>query len=155
MSAPEVTDHLVEAIRGGKYDVIVCNYANPDMVGHTGNFAAAVQAIEVIDECLGRVYEALKSVGGEALITADHGNAEQMRGKDTGQAHTAHTSNVVPLLYIGRPAHLEEGVLADVIPTLIDIMGLTKPPEMSGRSLVELQPDGLRTPTDIIEEAEA
>ncbi|MCG6865572.1 MAG: 2,3-bisphosphoglycerate-independent phosphoglycerate mutase [Thiogranum sp.] len=155
MSAPEVTDHLVEAITGGKYDVIVCNYANPDMVGHTGNFAAAVQAIEVIDECLGRLYEALKSVGGEALITADHGNAEQMRGKDTGQAHTAHTSNVVPLLYIGRPAHLEEGVLADVIPTLIDIMGLTKPQEMSGRSLVELPPDGSRTPTDVIEEAEA
>jgi 2,3-bisphosphoglycerate-independent phosphoglycerate mutase len=139
MSAPQVTDHLVEAILGGKYDVIICNYANPDMVGHTGNFEAAVKAIEVIDTCLGRVYEALESVGGEALITADHGNAEQMRGEETGQAHTAHTSNLVPLLYIGRPARLDEGALADVVPTLIELMGLTPPQEMTGRSLVELQ----------------
>jgi len=155
MSASLVTDHLVEAIQGGKYDVIICNYANPDMVGHTGNFEAAVQAIEAIDENLGRVFEALQSAGGEALITADHGNAEQMRGKETGQAHTAHTSNVVPLLYIGRPAHLEEGVLADVVPTLIDIMGLTPPAEMTGRSLVELLPQNGQAAVELDEEAEA
>jgi 2,3-bisphosphoglycerate-independent phosphoglycerate mutase len=140
MSAPQVTDQLVDAIRGGKYDVIICNYANPDMVGHTGNFEAAVKAIEAIDTCLGRIIDALQAVGGEALITADHGNAEQMRGKNTGQAHTAHTSNLVPFVYVGRPAHLEEGVLADVVPTLLDIIGLKPPEEMTGHSLVELQP---------------
>jgi 2,3-bisphosphoglycerate-independent phosphoglycerate mutase len=139
MSAPQVTDHLVSAITGGKYDVIICNFANPDMVGHTGNFDAAVQAIEVIDTSLGRVYEALQSVGGEALITADHGNAEQMRGKDTGQAHTAHTSNVVPLLYLGRPALMEDGSLSDVVPSMIHIMGLQPPMEMTGRSLIQLE----------------
>ncbi len=155
MSASKVTDHLVEAIKSGKYDVIICNYANPDMVGHTGNFEAAVNAIEAIDKSLGRVYEALQSVGGEALITADHGNAEQMRGKETGQAHTAHTSNLVPLLYIGRPARLEEGVLADVVPTMIDIMGLTPPPEMTGHSLIEIASEGSSVPTDVTEEAEA
>jgi 2,3-bisphosphoglycerate-independent phosphoglycerate mutase len=145
MSAPQVTNHLVEAIRSGKYDVIVCNYANPDMVGHTGNFDAAVQAIEALDACLGRVIDALLEAGGEALITADHGNAEQMRSRVTGQAQTAHTSNPVPLLYIGRPARLQEGVLADVIPTLIDLMGLTPPSEMSGSSLVELLPQDAET----------
>ncbi len=155
MSASKVTDHLVEAIQGGKYDVIICNYANPDMVGHTGNFDAAVKAIEMIDASLGRVYDALRSVGGEALITADHGNAEQMRGKETGQAHTAHTSNVVPLLYIGRPAHLDEGALADVAPTLIHLMGLKAPPEMSGRSLVELLPEGAPVAQGVDEGAEA
>lgn len=141
MSAPKVTDHLVEAITSGKYDTIICNYANPDMVGHTGNFDAAVKAIETIDSCLGRVYEALQAVGGEALITADHGNAEQMRGKETGQAHTAHTSNVVPLLYLGRPATLEDGALSDVMPTVIHLMGLQIPMEMTGRSLVALGSD--------------
>jgi len=141
MSAEKVTDHLVDAIESGKYDVIVCNYANPDMVGHTGNFDAAVKAIEALDKNLGRVIEALQKVGGEVLITADHGNAEQMRGKETGQAHTAHTSNVVPLVYVGRPAELMDGVLADVIPSLIYLMGLEKPPEMTGRSLVELLPE--------------
>ena len=140
MSAPKVTDHLVEAINSGKYDAIICNYANPDMVGHTGNFDAAVKAIEAIDQCLGRVFEALQSSGGEALITADHGNAEQMRGKETGQAHTAHTSNVVPLLYIGRDAEMVDGTLADVVPSLIYLMGLEPPMEMTGRSLVELLP---------------
>jgi 2,3-bisphosphoglycerate-independent phosphoglycerate mutase len=137
MSAPQVTDRLVEAIHSGRYDVIVCNYANPDMVGHTGKFDAAVKAIEALDDCLGRAVEALQAVGGEALITADHGNAEQMRGSDTGQPHTAHTSNAVPLLYVGRPARLTNGVLADVVPTLIELIGLEPPAEMSGRSLVE------------------
>ena len=138
MSAYQVTERLVEAIESGKYEVIVCNYANPDMVGHTGNFQAAVQAIEVIDQCLGRVFEALQVTGGEALITADHGNAEQMRGKETGQAHTAHTSNVVPLLYIGRRARMEDGSLSDVVPSLIYLMELEQPMEMTGRSLIEL-----------------
>ena len=138
MSACEVTDRLVEAIESHKYEVIVCNYANPDMVGHTGNFHAAVKAIEVIDQCLGRVMESLQQAGAELLITADHGNAEQMRGKDTGQAHTAHTANVVPLLYIGRPARLVDGSLSDVMPSVIHLMGLELPKEMTGRSVIEL-----------------
>lgn len=139
MSAPEVTEKLVAAIQGGGYDVIICNYANPDMVGHTGNFEAAVAAIEALDVCLGRVYEAVKAVGGEMLITADHGNAEMMVGEDTGQAHTAHTTNLVPLVYVGRQAQLQEnGCLADVAPSMLSLMGLEIPAEMSGHSLVEL-----------------
>ncbi|MFA7592565.1 MAG: 2,3-bisphosphoglycerate-independent phosphoglycerate mutase [Thiohalobacteraceae bacterium] len=142
MSAGEVTDRLVEAIDSGKYDVIVCNYANPDMVGHTGIFSAAVEAIEALDVCLGRVDEALQRAGGEMLITADHGNAEKMQGDDTGQAHTAHTTNPVPLVYVGRPALLNpNGSLCDVAPTLLALMDLPQPPEMSGTSLVELQPE--------------
>jgi 2,3-bisphosphoglycerate-independent phosphoglycerate mutase len=137
MGAEEVTDRLVAAIEAGKHDAIVTNYANPDMVGHTGNFAAAVKAIETIDFCLNRVLRALHSAGGEALITADHGNAEQMRSAKTGQAHTAHTTNLVPLVYVGRPATLaSSGALSDVAPTLLQLMGLTPPPEMTGRSLV-------------------
>jgi 2,3-bisphosphoglycerate-independent phosphoglycerate mutase len=144
MSAPEVTDRLVEAIGTGKYDVIICNYANPDMVGHTGKFDAAVQAIEAVDHCLGRVVQAAQAVGMELLITADHGNAEKMRGRETGQPHTAHTSNPVPLVYVGRSARLDDGVLADVVPTLIEIMGLEQPAEMSGRSLLDLDSDAKR-----------
>lgn len=137
MNAAVVTEELVTAIANGRYDVIICNYANADMVGHTGNFDAAVKSIETIDACLGQVIEALQKVGGEVLITADHGNAEQMRGEETGQAHTAHTSNPVPLVYVGRKATLNDGTLADVVPSLIHLMGLTPPPQMSGRSLVE------------------
>lgn len=140
MSAPEVTDHLVAAIDGGKYDVIICNYANTDMVGHTGNFDAAVAAIEVVDQCLGRVVNALHRVGGEMLITADHGNAEKMRSEETGQPHTAHTTNLVPLVYVGeRRARFTEsgGSLCDVAPTLLTIMGLPQPREMTGKSLLE------------------
>jgi 2,3-bisphosphoglycerate-independent phosphoglycerate mutase len=140
MSAVEVTDRLVEAIDSGKYDVIVCNYANPDMVGHTGNFTAAVQAIEALDGCLGRVEQALARAGGEMLITADHGNAEKMLGDDTGQAHTAHTTNLVPLLYVGRPAELQSnGALCDIAPSMLTLMNLPQPAEMSGHSLVDLQ----------------
>ncbi len=139
MSAPEVTEKLVAAIRGGAYDVIICNYANPDMVGHTGNFDAAVHAIEALDQCLGKVYDAVQEAGGEMLITADHGNAEMMVGEDTGQAHTAHTTNLVPLLYIGREASVaENGCLADVAPSLLRLMGLEVPTEMSGHCLVSL-----------------
>ena len=137
MSAVEVTDRLAEAILSDLYDVIICNYANPDMVGHTGDFAAAVRAVETIDACLGRVLPALAQVGGELLITADHGNVEQMQGIDTGQAHTAHTTNLVPFVYVGRPAELAQvGALSDVAPTLLALLGIAKPAEMTGHSLV-------------------
>jgi len=137
MSAHEVTDRLVDAIRSRRYEAIVCNYANGDMVGHTGNLEAATRAIEVIDECLGRVVTAMRECGGEVLITADHGNAETMRDLQTGQAHTAHTLNLVPLLYIGRKARIETGgALQDVAPTLLAMMGLPQPPDMTGHSLV-------------------
>ena len=138
MSAPEVTDRLVEAIEGGQYDAIVCNYANSDMVGHTGNYDAAVQAIEIIDQCIGRVVAALHRSGGELLITADHGNAEQMRDEESNQAHTAHTRNPVPLIYVGRKAELtENGSLCDVAPSLLHLMDLAVPSEMRGHSLVQ------------------
>lgn len=141
MSAPEVTSKLVAAIESDKYDVIICNYANPDMVGHSGNFKAAVSAIEALDESLGKVIVALQCAGGEALITADHGNAEKMRGENTGQAHTAHTSNLVPFVYVGRPAKLEDGALSDIIPSLIYLMEMELPQQMTGRSLIELLPE--------------
>jgi 2,3-bisphosphoglycerate-independent phosphoglycerate mutase len=139
MSAPEVADKLVTAIGTGKYDVVICNFANPDMVGHTGNFLATVQAIEALDVCLGIVVEAVQNAGGELIITADHGNAELMRNNETGQSHTAHTLNPVPFLYIGRPAVLaHSGALSDVVPSMLHIMGLPKPPEMGGESLIKL-----------------
>ena len=142
MSAGEVTDRLVEAVGSGRYDVIICNYANPDMVGHTGNFDATVRAIEFLDQCLGRVVEAVRAAGGELLITADHGNAEQMVNPDTGQPHTAHTTNPVPLIYVGRPARMVEGgALSDVAPTMLHLMDLEQPPEMTGRPLVVLAGD--------------
>jgi 2,3-bisphosphoglycerate-independent phosphoglycerate mutase len=140
MSAHEVTDKLVVAIRGRQYDAIVCNYANGDMVGHTGNLAAATRAIEVLDECIGRVVAAMQEIGGEVLITADHGNAETMLDTATRQAHTAHTLNVVPLLYIGRKANIAGGgALQDVAPTLLAMMGLPQPAEMTGKPLVTFQ----------------
>ncbi|MDE2003771.1 MAG: 2,3-bisphosphoglycerate-independent phosphoglycerate mutase [Betaproteobacteria bacterium] len=139
MSAVEVTDRLVAAIDGGRYDAIVCNYANADMVGHSGNFEAAKRAIETLDACIGRVVDATRSRGGEVVITADHGNAEQMRDAATGQSHTAHTRNRVPFVYVGRPATLvPEGALQDIAPTLLVLMGLPKPAEMTGHSLVRL-----------------
>jgi 2,3-bisphosphoglycerate-independent phosphoglycerate mutase len=139
MSANEVTDKLVDAIRSRRFDAIICNYANADMVGHTGNLEAATRAIEVLDQCLGRVIEAMRGIGGEVLITADHGNAETMSDPQTRQAHTAHTTNLVPLLYIGRPARAAEtGALSDIAPTLLAMMGLKQPPEMTGKSLITL-----------------
>jgi 2,3-bisphosphoglycerate-independent phosphoglycerate mutase len=139
MHAPEVTDKIVEAIESGKYGTIITNYANCDMVGHTGNFDATVKAVEAIDTSVGRVVEALKKVGGEVFITADHGNAEQMKSMTSDQPHTAHTTNPVPFLYVGRPASLrKQGDLADVAPTLLDAMGLELSAEMSGRSLLQL-----------------
>ena len=137
MSAAEVTDRLVDAIASGRYDAIVCNYANGDMVGHTGNFEAARRAIETLDACIGRVVDAARAHGAEVLITADHGNAEQMHDDATGQPHTAHTLNLVPCVYVGRPATLMAGgALQDVAPTLLALMGLPKPREMTGHSLV-------------------
>lgn len=141
MSAPEVTDKLVEAIRSGEFDAIICNYANGDMVGHTGDFKAAVQAIEALDACIGRVIEALEEVNGQCFITADHGNAELMLDPNTGQAQTAHTTFPVPLIYRppqGQKARLlEGGRLCDLAPTLLKAMGLEKPAEMTGQALVE------------------
>ncbi|CAN7719083.1 2,3-bisphosphoglycerate-independent phosphoglycerate mutase [Aquipseudomonas alcaligenes] len=141
MSAPEVTDRIVDAIENLRYDVIIVNYANGDMVGHTGVFEAAVKAVECLDTCLGRITTALDKVGGEALITADHGNVEQMEDEMTGQAHTAHTCEPVPFIYYGkRQVSLREGgVLADVAPTLLTLMGLPVPAEMTGKTIVELK----------------
>ncbi|MDA8129446.1 MAG: 2,3-bisphosphoglycerate-independent phosphoglycerate mutase [Betaproteobacteria bacterium] len=141
MSAVEVTDKLVAAIGGEQYDLVVCNYANPDMVGHTGDLQAAIRAIETVDACLGRVVDAQVARGGEVLVTADHGNAELMRDAETGQPHTAHTLNLVPLIYVGRPhaALAETGALEDISPTLLKMMGLAQPPEMTGEALVKFE----------------
>jgi len=140
MSANLVTDKLVAAIESEKFDVIICNFANPDMVGHTGNYEAAVLAIETLDECIGNVVDALDKVQGECIITADHGNAEKMADELTGQAHTAHTTGPVPFIYHGRKAKMQrsDGTLSDVAPTLLYIMGLSAPAEMTGRVLVSI-----------------
>lgn len=140
MSAFEVTDRLEAAILSRKYHTIVCNYANGDMVGHSGNMEAATKAIEALDICIGRVVRAMQSIGGEIIITADHGNAEQMLDRATQQAHTAHTLNPVPFLYIGRKAKLtDHGALRDLAPSLLTIMGLPQPAEMTGHSLIQIQ----------------
>jgi 2,3-bisphosphoglycerate-independent phosphoglycerate mutase len=140
MSAHEVTQKLVEAIATRRYDAIVCNYANGDMVGHTGNLAAATRAIEVLDQCIGQVVGAMRDAGGEVLITADHGNAETMRDTKNGQPHTAHTLNVVPLLYIGRKARIVEGgALQDIAPTLLAMMGVEPPAAMTGKALLRFE----------------
>jgi 2,3-bisphosphoglycerate-independent phosphoglycerate mutase len=137
MSAFEVTDKLEDAILSRQYQAIICNYANGDMVGHSGNMSAAVQAIEALDVCIGRVTKAMLSIGGEVIITADHGNAEQMEDRATSQPHTAHTMNPVPFLYIGRKASLlEDGALRDIAPSMLTIMGLPQPAQMSGHSLI-------------------
>ncbi|MBF7053713.1 2,3-bisphosphoglycerate-independent phosphoglycerate mutase [Halomonas sp. KAO] len=140
MSAHEVTDRLVEAIDSGRFDLIVCNYANGDMVGHTGDFDAAVKAIETVDGCVGRVVEAIQRAGGACLVTADHGNAEQMINPETGAPQTAHTTFQVPLIYVGeRPARFhDDGSLCDIAPTLLTMMEQPAPEEMSGRALLEL-----------------
>ena len=138
MSAEEVTVKVVEAIKSGKYNVIILNYANPDMVGHTGSLEAAIKAIEKIDDCVQRVVDAVKEQGGELLITADHGNAEQMIDYKTGEPHTAHTTNPVPLILVGKDdVKLKSGKLADLAPTMLDMMGIEKPEQMTGNSLIE------------------
>jgi 2,3-bisphosphoglycerate-independent phosphoglycerate mutase len=137
MSCPEVTDRLVAAIGSGKFDFIVCNIANADMVGHTGKLDAAIKAAEAVDEALGRLRAAIVAAGGEMLITADHGNFEQMTAAD-GQPHTQHTVGPVPLVYVGRKATLAHGALRDLAPTVLALMGLPQPAEMTGHSLATL-----------------
>ncbi|MDQ9091925.1 2,3-bisphosphoglycerate-independent phosphoglycerate mutase [Pseudoalteromonas haloplanktis] len=140
MNSEMLTDKLVEAIKSGKYDAIICNYPNGDMVGHSGVFEAAVKACEAVDHCIGRVVAALEEFGGEALITADHGNAEQMANPATGQAHTAHTSEPVPFIYVGRDATPSEGkALSDVAPTMLHLMGMEQPSEMTGTPIMTLK----------------
>nr|WP_159464779.1 2,3-bisphosphoglycerate-independent phosphoglycerate mutase [Scandinavium goeteborgense] len=137
MSSAELTEKLVGAIKGGTYDTIICNYPNGDMVGHTGVMEAAVQAIEALDNCIAEVTAAVESVGGQLLITADHGNAEQMRDPATGQAHTAHTNLPVPLIYVGGKAvkAVDGGKLSDIAPTMLTLMGMEIPEEMTGKPL--------------------
>ena len=143
MSAPELTDRAVEAIGSGRYDLIILNFANPDMVGHTGSLAAAVKAVETVDTCLGRVVEAVTAQGGALLVTADHGNCEMMRDPETGEPHTAHTLNPVPAALVGVDGvTLADGRLADVAPTLLDLMGLDQPAEMTGTSLIRPRGQG-------------
>jgi len=137
MSAAELTDKAVAAIESGKYDLIVLNYANPDMVGHTGSLPAAIKAVETVDTGLGRIVEAVRSQGGALLVTADHGNCELMKDPETGGPHTAHTTNPVPVVLMGSGAHaIQDGILADVAPTLLELMGLPQPREMTGRTLI-------------------
>ena len=138
MSAPEVTDKLVEAIESGQYDVLVVNYANGDMVGHTGVFDAAVKAVEALDVCVGRVESAVKAAGGDMLITADHGNCEQMQDYESGQVHTQHTTEHVPLIYVGaqKLQVRRGGKLSDVAPTILALMNVDAPTEMTGESLL-------------------
>lgn len=139
MSAPELTERLVAAIRSGAFDVIICNVANPDMVGHSGSLEAAVQAVEAVDRCLADVKAAIDHAGGGMLVTADHGNVEQMTDPLTGQPHTAHTTNKVPLLFHGGPARvLDGGSLRDIAPTMLALLGLPQPAEMTGRCLLKL-----------------
>ncbi|MEE8173339.1 MAG: 2,3-bisphosphoglycerate-independent phosphoglycerate mutase [Alphaproteobacteria bacterium] len=148
MSAVDVTDRLVEAILADRFDLIVVNYANTDMVGHTGNISAAVKAVETVDGCLGRMAAALEKTGGAALITADHGNAERMRNMAGDVAHTAHTTNSVPAVLIGEAAigaELRDGLLADVAPTLLQMLALDIPPQMTGCPLVRESGGGERT----------
>ena len=143
MSAPEVTERLCDAVASGRFDLIVVNYANGDMVGHTGELAAAIRAVETVDACLGRLTESVVAAGGCLLITADHGNAEQMSDPATGQPHTAHTMNPVPVLLVNAPpwvAGLSDGRLADIAPTLLDLMKLPVPSQMTGRSLIRARP---------------
>jgi 2,3-bisphosphoglycerate-independent phosphoglycerate mutase len=141
MSARPVTDALVKAIGSGTYDFVVVNYANPDMVGHTGLLPAAIKAVEVVDECVGRVAAAVEKAGGVLLVTADHGNIELMRDPETGEPHTAHTTLPVPFILVnggrlGAATTVRDGTLADIAPTVLMLLGLDKPREMTGQSLV-------------------
>jgi len=142
MSAPEVAAQVVQAIESKQYATIICNFANCDMVGHTGVFDAAVKAVETLDDCVGRCVAAMQAAGGEVLITADHGNCEQMFDPVSGQAHTQHTTGLVPFVYVGRKARLApqgEGALKDIAPSLLAMMGLPQPIEMTGKSLISFE----------------
>jgi len=139
MSVEKLSLELDKAIRGNGFDVIICNVANPDMVGHTGSLSAAIAAVEAVDTCLAVVFAAVRAVGGELLITADHGNVEQMTDSQSGQSHTAHTTNPVPFVYFGRSAQtITGGALKDIAPTMLYLLGLTPPTEMTGHSLLKL-----------------
>jgi 2,3-bisphosphoglycerate-independent phosphoglycerate mutase len=139
MSAFEVAEKLEGAIRSKKYHAIICNFANADMVGHTGNLNAAIKAMEALDTCIGQVVNAMESIGGEVIITADHGNAELMEDYENKQVHTQHTTNIVPFLYIGRKATIKSnGRLSDIAPTLLHLMGEKQPSEMTGQNLIQL-----------------
>jgi 2,3-bisphosphoglycerate-independent phosphoglycerate mutase len=140
MSAPELTKQLVNAIHSRNFDVIICNVANPDMVGHTGSLEAAMKAVVAVDRCLAEVKAAIDTVSGELLITADHGNIELMMDPLSGQNHTAHTTNKVPFLYHGRPVTMKGGgSLRDIAPTMMALLGLPQPEEMTGRPLLEFE----------------
>lgn len=137
MSAAELTDNLVEVIEAKKYDAIICNFANCDMVGHSGILEAAIKAVETLDTCVGRVVAAMQAIGGEVIITADHGNAELMQDYKNNQPHTQHTTNLVPMIYVGREATLaNNGALSDLAPTLLTMMGVGQPVEMTGKNLI-------------------
>jgi 2,3-bisphosphoglycerate-independent phosphoglycerate mutase len=139
MNIEKLSVELDKAIRGGQFEVIICNVANPDMVGHTGSMTAAIAAVEAVDRCLGVVTKAIESVDGQLLVTADHGNVEQMTDHQSGQSHTAHTTNPVPLVYFGRKASvLAGGALKDIAPTMLYLLGINPPSEMTGHSLVKL-----------------
>ena len=151
MSAESLTDQVVERVRQGAhqagegFDFMLVNYANPDMVGHTGQFDATLQAIETVDRCLGRLVQEVLQVGGELLITSDHGNADCMREEETQQPHTAHTVHPAPLIYLGRPARARDGRLCDIAPTLLRLMDLPQPEQMTGTPLVDLMPETVKT----------
>ena len=156
MSAPEMTDALVDAIAGGRFDFIVVNYANGDMVGHSGKLSAAIAAVEAVDGCLGRVCDAVRAAGGAMLITADHGNAEQMHDPETGAPHTAHTMNKVPAILVNAPAGIDalaDGRLADIAPTLLALLGQPKPTVMTGKCL--LRPARTQRSADVAQHADA
>jgi 2,3-bisphosphoglycerate-independent phosphoglycerate mutase len=140
MSAYEITEKLQEAILSESYDLIVCNYANGDMVGHTGNLEAAIKAIEVLDKCIHEIYKAIKKIGGQMIITADHGNAEVMMDTKNQQKHTQHTVNKVPFVYVGREIKSIKngGQLSDIAPTILELLGEKKPKEMTGKNLIEI-----------------
>ena len=139
MSAYEVTDNLLKVIEEEKYDVIVVNYANGDMVGHTGNLEKAIEAVEVVDECVGKVISLLEKKGGEGIITADHGNCEYMLDTKTGEVITSHSTFDVPVIVISdRVKSIHEGKLCDLAPTMCSLMGIEKPEEMTGESIIEL-----------------
>ncbi|MCF0121436.1 MAG: 2,3-bisphosphoglycerate-independent phosphoglycerate mutase, partial [Oscillospiraceae bacterium] len=138
MSAETVSEDACKAILSGKYDVVIINFANCDMVGHTGVFEAAVRAVETVDTCVGKVVEATRTMGGITIITADHGNAEEMLEPDGVTPHTAHSTNPVPFIIIGASVKLQPGRLADIAPTMLDLMGFEKPEEMTGKSLISV-----------------